>query len=167
MNSPLRQAIPGFNGEQHRAMLALMADLRYPVGANRDNVALLDGLPWRDGDQGQNILDSMKAVIAYHLVRCGWRPDMGRRLIKARKVLGGGVFDDAVTWIGVGEPDDPLANLAQMTISEIQELPEDVRVEAMRRIGLKVEAPKRPEGWVASPVVNIADAPDNDDEEDD
>lgn len=150
------------DAEQQQAFWALMADLRYPAGPNGDAVALIDGMPWRGGAEGQQILDTMKGVLAYHLVQAGWRVDLRHRKRKARKVMGHGMFEDAVTWVGMNEPDDPLAGLSKMTVEEIQHLPEDAKIEAMRRLGLPVAPPKQPEGWHTKTDVRIDDEPDPD-----
>lgn len=158
--------IPGLNldPEQRSAMLALLADLRYPAGPRGDNLALIDGMPYRPDDP--NILDSMKGVIAYHLTMAGWRPDLSKRKRKARRVYGAGMFADAVVWVGVDEPDDPLADLANMTMAQIDALePEDVRYEARRRLGLPAPpAAPTPEPWQQPPHVEITDADDEEEE---
>ena len=140
--------VPGFDAEQHEVMLALMADLRYPVGP-RGEVFMM--------------LDAMKPIVSYHLTRCGWRPITARRRIKARKVIGRGVMEDAVTWVGMHEPDDPLAGLGSMTLNEIELLPEDAKIEAARRLGLPVAPPEPLPGWQTQTRININDEEDQDD----
>lgn len=151
------------NAEQRQAMIALMADLRYPAGPDGGVLALLDGLPFPNDDP--NVVDSMRGRLAYHLMMAGWRVDLNKRRRKARKVFGAGMFDDAVVWVDISEPDDPLADLANMTIAQIDALtPEDVRLEARRRVGLPVPTPEPPPGWQANPLVDVIDAPEPDDE---
>jgi hypothetical protein len=135
----------------------MMADLQYPVA--------------KDG----SVMDAsgIKAWVCWHLVRAGWRkPNNTDRLalreeyddpvIKKRRVYGPGVFEDAVTWVDAAEPDDPLDNLQHMTVAEIEALPEDVRLEAKRRLGVTPAAPQAdPQpAWTVQPYISITDAPD-------
>ena len=69
--------------ERDAAMLNMLADLRYPVSQDG---SVLD-------------LTFFAPLIAWHLVRCGWRPDPERRRIKARKITAKGVVRDAVEWV--------------------------------------------------------------------
>lgn len=134
--------------EQELAMLELLQDLRYPIS--------------KDG----SVLDTtfIAALVAYHLVRCGWRPDPDKRIIKARKVVAKGVVEGAVEWVGVDEPDDPLSNLDGMTMADINRLSPNMRAEALRRMG-GPELPDLPTnpGWHVSTSLKIEDAPDVDD----
>lgn len=134
--------------ELDHATLALMADLRYPIS--------------RDG----SVLDTtfIAPLIAYHLARCGWRVDLEKRKIKPRTVTAKGVVEDAVEWVPVDAPDDPLADLDSMTMAEINNLTPNMRAEALRRMG-GPETPDLPtnSGWRVSTSLNIEDAPDTDD----
>lgn len=134
--------------ENDLAMLNLMADLRYPVS--------------QDG----SVLDMtyFSPLIAWHLVRCGWRPDPKLRKIKPRNVIAKGVIKGAVEWVPVDAPDDPLANLANMTTAEVNALPPIQKAEAMRRMG----GPEMPDlrtnpGWKVQTNIKIQNAPDTSD----
>lgn len=127
------------------AMIAMLADLRYPVS--------------KDG----SVLDMtyFAPLISYHLVRCGWRPDPEKRLRKSRPLIAKGVIKGAVEWVPVNEPDDPLADLSEMTMTEINALPPTLKAEALRRMG----GPETPElkpnpGWKVRTNLRIQDAPD-------
>jgi hypothetical protein len=81
-------------------------------------------------------------------------------LIKARKVYGSGVYEDAVTWVAFDAPDDPLEHLADMTMGQIEALP-DLKFEAKRRLDAPPPAPCEPKPlWTQPPLVSITDAPD-------
>jgi hypothetical protein len=137
----------------------LLADLKYPVG--------------RDG----SVVDcgAVADTVAHQLIRCGWRKPNNRDglalieafdepLIKARKVYGPGMFDDAITWIDVNEPDDPLADIANMTMKQIAALPADLCLEAKRRLGIEPQpAEPQPGGWSVQTHITISDEPDVDD----
>jgi hypothetical protein len=131
------------------AMGEMLEDLRYPIS--------------RDG----SVLDTafIAPLIAYHLVRCGWRQDPDARIIKSRKVVAKGVVEDAVEWVSVDEPDDPLENLENMTLAEINALSPNVRAEALRRMG-GPETPDLPTnpGWHVSTSLNIEQALDTEDD---
>ena len=153
-----RRSAPGIDAlsrEEQEILLALLADLRSPVAPPPSSAVL-----------AIDFIESVKPIIAYHLMRCGWRPDLAKRKIKARKVYGPGLLDGAVTWVPITAPDDPLANLPNMTIAEIEALePEDVKLEAKRRLGMHVDPPKPPDEWHTRTHVQITDAPDPDNEE--
>lgn len=139
-------------GDEDREMAAtmsmLMLDLRYPPSADGGGIVELS-----------YVLPS----VAKHLTRVGWRWQPDRAKIKARPVPGPGVYSDAVAWVGINEPDDPLEDLENMSMAEINQLPEDLRVEARRRLGM-IPAVHQPESqlWSEPNKVNIADAPDPD-----
>ncbi len=133
--------------EQNAALSALMADLRYVIS--------------RDG----SVIDLMglQPAIAWHLTRCGFRPDPDRRVIKARRVVGRGVPISAVEYVDVNEPDRPedLADLPSMTMAEINALPKDLKAKALRRMGGPEtdDLPENP-GWHVQTSLKIEDAPD-------
>ena len=136
------------NDELELTALLLMGDMRYPVA--------------QDG----SILDMtyFAPMIAYHLTMCGWRLDNEKRLIKARKLTAKGVVQDAVEWVPVTAPDDPLRNLHEMTMLDIDRLPPAVRAEAIRRMGgPETDALKQNPGWRVATSINIVPAPDVDD----
>lgn len=130
----------------------MMNDLHYPVA--------------RDG----SIMDAsaIKHWVAWHLTRAGWRKpnnrdhlpldeDYDEPLIKPRKVIAPGVVEDAVAWVPFDTDDDPLANLPNMTMTQIDALPADLRRQAKQRLGLPVDQPEPRPGWTAAPVVNVTD----------
>jgi hypothetical protein len=139
----------------------MMGDLTYPVA--RDG-GVMDATP-------------IKPWVCWHLIRCGWRKpnnldglalveEYDDPQIKPRKVYGPGVVEDAITWVPLGDPDDPLEHLADMTMAEINRLPPDVCLEAKRRLGMLPPAPERgdPEpAWSVRPYIKITDEPDVDD----
>jgi hypothetical protein len=130
------------------AMLRGLADLQYPVS--------------KDG----SVLDvsAFKAIVVYHLIRCGWRPDESKREIKSRKVIGNGVIADAVEWVAMDAPDDPLDNLANMTLAEINALAPGPRAAAIARLGgTAPEIPENP-GWHVRTNIQITDDPDEPDD---
>lgn len=132
--------IKGFDGEQHAAMIMALADLRYPIGP---------------GGETLMIMEAMSPIVAYHLVRCGWRMVAPKRKIKARRVYGGGMLEDACRWVPIDAPDDPLANLQHMSMADIEGLDDELRAEAKRRLGIKVEPPPPPPGWHTQTKINI------------
>lgn len=77
----------------------MQADLRYPPYA-----AL--------GGQEQVMLlqfthpDLIPCVVA-HLVKCGWRKDDEKAVIKPRPVVGS-AFQDLVAWVPIDAPDEPI-----------------------------------------------------------
>jgi len=128
------------------AAAQLMGDLRYPVSKSGTRVDMSYFSP----------------ILAYHLARCGWRIDPSKRQIKARKLTARGLVDDAIEWVPVDAPDDPLQNLGDMTMDEIKKLPPAWRSVAMRRMGgpETPDLPKKPEGWHVTTKLTIEDAPD-------
>lgn len=135
--------------EKNAAMLKLLLDLTYPEA--------------KDGTRVD--LSALKAILAYHLVRCGWRMDPEKRMIKSRKVNARGVYVDAIDWVDINAPDDPLENLAEMTMAEIDNLPPGLRAEALQRISGAVlpELPENP-GWRVETSIRISDDPDEPDD---
>lgn len=130
--------------ERNLALAHCLLDLTYPVA--------------KDGTRVD--MSAFSAIVAYHLVRCGWRPDPAKRMIKSRKVNARGVFVDANEWVPIDFPDDPLENLANMTMSEIDALPPGLKAEAMQRITGEVlpELPDNP-GWKVETSIRITDEP--------
>jgi hypothetical protein len=142
------QAIKDAEHEFNIAATCLVADLRYPVS--------------KDG----SVLDMtfFGPLIAWHLARCGWRCDNSKRLIKPRNITARGVVEGAVEWVPVNAADDPLADLADMTMAQIKKLPPIQRAEALRRMG-GPETPDLPTnpGWHVTANLKIENAPDPDD----
>lgn len=128
--------------EMQNAFGTMLLDLRYPV-ANDGSVMNAD---------------FFAPLVAYHLVRCGWRPNSNKRKIKPRRVPGPGVAQDAVEWVDMEAPDDPLKGLANMSLGDISRLPDVWRHEAIRRLGGQVtgDLPKPVNGWKVETKFNIA-----------
>lgn len=136
--------------EKNEAMAAMMVDLRYVETRSGDLIDLM----------------GLQAAIAWHLTRCGWRPDPDKRMIKARRVIAQGVGEGAIEWVDVDEPDDPLANLANMTMAQINALPSHLKAQAMRRMGgPETEALPTNPGWKVETSIQIEEAPDPNDTE--
>lgn len=106
--------------EVEKASFQLAADLKYPVDAHG---RVLD----------MNHLPDVAVTLVFHLIRCGWRPDDSKRLIKQRRVTGGGYYEDLVTYVGVNDSDDPI--VIDRNPVPAQEL------------------------WSVKPVVNVVDEP--------
>lgn len=136
--------------EQHQAFAMCIQDLRWPVTRETE------GHPASVAN-----IDYIAALVAYHLVRCGWRMDMDKRAIKARKVIGRGVPTGAVEWVGINEPDDPLANIGEMTMKEVAALTPSARAEAIRRLAPNTpnDLPMPDPSWQVKPNINIVDIP--------
>jgi len=137
----LQQAEADAN-ECQEAMLACLLDLTYPVA--------------KDGTRLD--VSGYRSIIAYHLVRCGWRMDREKRMIKSRTVNARGVYVDANEWVPIDYPDDPLENLANMTMAQINDLPPGLKAEAMQRITGEVlpDLPENP-GWRVETRIQITD----------
>lgn len=145
---PLRERIEDqareqiHKAEKNAAMAELLRDLKY--------------IECKDG----SILDmhGLQLHVAYHLVRCGWRTNPDKRMIKPRIVTAQGVAAGAVEWVPIDAPDDPLANLKNMTMDEINALPPNLKAQALRRMGgpETPDLPKNP-GWHIKPHITIED----------
>ena len=139
-------ATEDLKAEMESAYRDFLEDCRYPV------------------DKAGNVMDSgpMVWIVAYHMVRCGWRR-AAAPVIKPRPVDAPGVLADAIEWVGVDEPDDPLQNLEQMTVAEIGRLPEHLRRAAIRRLGGNADAdddlPEIGEpAWQVTPNITVRTA---------
>lgn len=104
--------------EVEQASFQLAEDLKYPVDAHG---RVLD----------MNHLPDVAVTLVYHLIRRGWRPHPDKALIKPRQVVGGGYYEDLVTYVGVDESDEPLV--------------------------VNADPPQQP--WSVKPVVNVIDEP--------
>jgi hypothetical protein len=130
------------------AMQRIMEDLQYPVAP--------DGTVMEVG--------YVSPTAAYHLARCGY-DRVNEPLIKKRPVSGPGIVMGACHWVSLDEADSPvvfsspLDDLENMTIAQVNALPEPTRSQARERLGLPHDKP----GWNQKPKVNIEDAPDSDD----
>jgi hypothetical protein len=98
------------------SMIQLFQDLKYPVDAT-NNVLDMNHLP------------DVPTTLSYHLIRLGWRKDQSKALIKARKITGGGYYEDLVAWVGINEDDDPIVTNAEPV----------------------------PDAWSVTPTVNVID----------
>lgn len=136
--------------EMYQAFQTMLKDLRYPETPKNEQ-----------GDSAVMNTDFFAPLVAYHLVKCGWRPNSEKRKIKPRRVPGPGTVADAVEWVDMSEPDDPLKNLDTMSMRDIALLPEVWKHEAIRRLGghMKSDLPKPESGWHVNTNINIADMP--------
>lgn len=99
------------------AGLQLAEDLKYPVDAY-GNVLDMNHLP------------DLPPTLVYHLVRRGWRRDDSKALIKPRRVVGAGYYEDLVAYVPISETDETIYT----------------------------DAPKPEfEGWSVTPTVNVID----------
>ena len=126
---------------------------------------LLDAIQYPAAPDGTVVETSfISATLAYHLARCGFDL-VNTPLVKKRTIGGPGIVMGACEWVEPDESSDPvvyaspLDDLQNMTMAQIDALPEPLRAEARRRLGLPYEEP----GWQHTPVVNIEDAPEPDD----
>lgn len=104
--------------EIESASIQLGEDLKYPIDAYG---RVLD----------MNQLPDVAVALVYHLIRRGWRPHPEKALIKPRRVVGAGFYEDLITYVGVDESDEPMV----------------------------ANAPPPPDPWSVKPVVNIVDEP--------
>jgi hypothetical protein len=129
--------------EKNTTMLELMRDLTYPES--------------KDGSTLD--ISFFSTIIAWHLVRCGWRIDESKREIKPRRLIAKGLAPDAVEWVDINEPDE--LDYASMTMAEIRSLEPRQRAIAMRALG-GPETPDLPPnpGWHVQTNIQIQDEPD-------
>lgn len=73
----------------------LQQDLKYPVDAHGRVMMLNHMHP-----------DALPCIV-YHLIRCGWRKDPSKRLVKQRTVVGS-PFADLVAYVPLTDPDEPI-----------------------------------------------------------
>lgn len=73
----------------------MQQDLKYPVDAH-GRVMLIDHMH----------PDAVPCIV-YHLIRCGWRKDHSKRMVKQRKVIGS-PFADLVAYVPLTDPDEPI-----------------------------------------------------------
>lgn len=130
--------------EMTAAMAQFLDDCHYPVSKNGDIMNA----------------DYVKTIIGYHMIRCGWRKTSDP-VIKKRRVIAPGVIEDAVEWVDIDAPDDPLANLENMSVRELAELSPEARAAAIRRLGGEYEhdLPEPQGGWQVTPNITITDDP--------
>lgn len=79
----------------------LAQDLKYPEGApppghTKGPVMFVNHLH-----------PDLMPCIVYHLIRCGWRKDPTKRIVKQRRVVGS-VFADLVAYVPLTDPDEPI-----------------------------------------------------------
>jgi hypothetical protein len=94
--------------------------LKYPIDAHG---RVLD----------MNHLPDVVVTLVHHLTRGGWRWHPDKAQIKPRRIIGGGYYEDLVTYVGVDEADDPVV---------IERNPQPT-----------------PEQWSVKPVVNVIEEP--------
>ena len=73
----------------------LQQDLKYPVDVHGRVMMLNHMHP-----------DAVPCIV-YHLIRCGWRKDQSKRLVKQRQVVGS-AFADLVAYVPLTDPDEPI-----------------------------------------------------------
>jgi hypothetical protein len=93
--TPLEQA-QALAADIDRAGAELQQDFKYPVDAH-GRVMLLNQLH-----------PDLVPTLVYHLIRCGWRKDPTKRMVKQRKVVGS-AFADLVAYVPLDDPDEPIA----------------------------------------------------------
>lgn len=77
------------------AMLEFDQDLKYPVDV-AGRVLMMNYLP------------DVPHALAYHFIRCGWRKDPAKQMVKQRKVNGPGIPEDLVAYVAMDQPDTPV-----------------------------------------------------------
>ncbi|OCB15073.1 hypothetical protein A5689_26830 [Mycobacterium intracellulare subsp. yongonense] len=73
----------------------LQQDFKYPVDAH-GRVMFVNQLH-----------PDLMPCLVYHLIRCGWRKDNSKRMVKQRKVVGT-PFADLVAYVPLEDPDEPI-----------------------------------------------------------
>jgi hypothetical protein len=79
----------------HQAGELLQQDFKYPVDAH-GRVMMVNQLH-----------PDLMPTLVYHLIRCGWRKNPTKALVKQRRVIGS-PFADLVTYVPLDDPDEPL-----------------------------------------------------------
>jgi hypothetical protein len=75
-------------------------------------------------------------ILSFHLARMGAVIDPSRAIIKPRRIPPtGGVFDDAIEYVGIDTPDRVEDELAGVTIDDLDSLTPAARAELLRRLG--------------------------------
>jgi hypothetical protein len=69
------------------------------------------------------------------------------------------MVEDAVEWVDIHAPEDPLRHLDTMSMTEVALLPEVWKYEAIRRLGgqVKSDLPEPNSRWKVNTKINIAD----------
>jgi hypothetical protein len=93
-STPLEQA-RALISDVESAGFELQQDFKYPVDAH-DRVMFVNHLH-----------PDLVPCLVYHLIRCGWRKDPAKRMVKQRRVIGS-VFADLVAYVPLTDPDDPI-----------------------------------------------------------
>lgn len=73
----------------------LQQDFKYPVDAH-NRVMFVNHLH-----------PDLMPCLVYHLIRCGWRKDPTKRMVKQRRVIGS-AFADLVAYVPLTDPDEPI-----------------------------------------------------------
>lgn len=82
-------------GDLESSAMELGEDLRYPVDAH-GRVMFVNYLH-----------PDLMPTVVYHLIRCGWRKNPTKALVKRRKVVGS-PFADLVAYVPLTDPDGPI-----------------------------------------------------------
>jgi hypothetical protein len=139
----------GEHGRAATAHFGILADaLSYPRG--------------RDGRTMQLPAD-LRLMLADFLIKHGWRWHPEHATIKRRSCAGPGTYDDAVQWVALDAPDDPLDNLDTMTLADVAQLPPELRARALERLGMAGPPATEPGAspWQAANTVTIVEEPDD------
>ena len=88
------------------ASIELQQDFMYPIN-HLGQVMML-----------QYMHPDVMPTLVYHLIRCGWRKDPDKRLVKQRQVVGS-AYADLVAYVDVDQPDEPI-------VVQQPEIPEDL-----------------------------------------
>jgi hypothetical protein len=78
-----------------KAGAELQQDFKYPIDAH-GRVMLVNQLH-----------PDLMPCLVYHLIRCGWRKNPAKQLVKQRRVVGS-PFADLVAYVPVTDPDEPI-----------------------------------------------------------
>lgn len=125
-----------------RAYLELLEVMEYPVDQNGRVHDL-------------NAMSAATLGIAWTAVLYGFRRS-GKALIKKRRIVAPGVYDNACTWVDVNAPDIAERDLQPGDYSDDRLRPPDVRGLAARRDG---EGPVVVAEWSTKARVNYVDEP--------
>jgi hypothetical protein len=92
--TPLEQAQAKI-ADIDKAGTELQQDFKYPVDAH-GRVMMVNQLH-----------PDLMPCLVYHLIRCGWRKDSSKRMVKQRPVFGS-PFADLVAYVPLTDPDEPI-----------------------------------------------------------
>lgn len=142
----------GLRGEQARN-IAVMRD------AQRAYLELLEVMEYPVDQAGRphdlNAMSSAVLAIAWTAVLYGFRRS-GEPLIKKRKIIAPGVYENACTWVPIDAPDDVERDLRPGDYQHDRLRPPDVRAAAARRDG---DEPQVLAEWRTTAKVTYRDEP--------